>query len=396
MNTPSPSPTHRPLRVVVAPDSFKGTFDARRVAELIGRGVTEAAPGSDVTLTPMADGGEGTAACFTGTPVTLPTVTAAGRLTQATYQLDTATRTAFIDVAAASGLPAVAGTPVPLTGDTFGTGVLIADALSRGVGRIVLALGGSATIDAGTGILVALGARLLDSRGVPVPPGGRGLAAIHEIDTAHLNPALAGIELVLLTDVTSPATGPQGAAAVFGPQKGANPDDVRVLEAGLSHACEVFGADPLVPGMGAAGGVPIALTWLGSLLGAGATILPGAPVVADSLGLPELCRTADLLITGEGSLDSQSLSGKVVGHLVELFLSHARSPETGATQAAPAFGVVSGRAQDGIKEELAARLEPAATAIVEQLPQPSDSDESLVAAGRRLTERYLKISTHQG
>ncbi|APT89156.1 glycerate kinase [Corynebacterium frankenforstense DSM 45800] len=362
----------------MAPDSFKGTFDADAAAELIGAGVREVLPDAEITLAPMADGGEGTAARFTGETVTLPTTDAAGRLTEAAYVYDAAAATAYIDVAAASGLPAVADRPVPLTGDTYGTGVLIADARTRGAQRVVLALGGSGTVDGGSGILVALGARLLDRRGLPVPKGGGWLSAVESVDTARLNTDAGAMEFVLLTDVTAPVTGPEGAARVFGPQKGAAADDVELLDESLAHLCKVLEFDPTTPGAGAAGGVPVCLTWLARLLGnPDPRILPGAPVVAASLGLEDAVASADLVITGEGSLDAQSFTGKVVGTLAGLERAEGAH-----------LAVVCGRA------DAAARGALPAGSLVEETG--SKDADALRAAGARVAEAYRKISTVQG
>ncbi|CAM3981083.1 glycerate kinase [Corynebacterium frankenforstense] len=374
----TPRPATGGARVVIAPDSFKGTFDADAAAELIGAGVREVLPDAEITLAPMADGGEGTAARFTGETVTLPTTDAAGRLTEAAYVYDAAAATAYIDVAAASGLPAVADRPVPLTGDTYGTGVLIADARTRGAQRVVLALGGSGTVDGGSGILVALGARLLDRRGLPVPKGGGWLSAVESVDTARLNTDAGAMEFVLLTDVTAPVTGPEGAARVFGPQKGAAADDVELLDESLAHLCKVLEFDPTTPGAGAAGGVPVCLTWLARLLGnPDPRILPGAPVVAASLGLEDAVASADLVITGEGSLDAQSFTGKVVGTLAGLERAEGAH-----------LAVVCGRA------DAAARGALPAGSLVEETG--SKDADALRAAGARVAEAYRKISTVQG
>ena len=179
--------------IVIAPDAFKGTATTHDAAAYLAEGIAEALPDAELILVPMADGGEGTASCFDGTPVTLPTTDAAGRLTEATYMFnDGDVAEAYIDVAAASGLPTVADHPVPLTGDTYGTGVLIADAVTRGAQRIILGLGGSATVDGGTGILVALGATPQDKAGHPLRPGGGSLTELAGFDTAQLNiPAAA-------------------------------------------------------------------------------------------------------------------------------------------------------------------------------------------------------------
>lgn len=312
------------MRIVIAPDSFKGTATNKEAAQYLGNGVMRAlkehgiADTADISLVPMADGGEGTAATFTGQVITLPTVNANGGLTNAEYIYDPATTTAYIDVAAASGLPAVADNLQPLTADTYGTGVLIADAQTRGATRVVLCLGGSATFDGGTGILVALGATPMDQAGLPLRQGGAALKDVANIDTAQLNIPAAAVEWVLLCDVTTSAL---DAAEVFGPQKGASELDIKALSNGISALVEVTGVDPQLSGMGAAGALPVSIVWLSTMLHGNADhvhLLPGAQVVAQSMGLPDLVAEADLVITGEGSFDSQSLSGKVVGHVLEL------------------------------------------------------------------------------
>ena len=308
--------------IVIAPDAFKGTATTHDAAAYLAEGIAEALPDAELVLVPMADGGEGTASCFDGTPVTLPTTDAAGRLTEATYMFnDGDVAEAYIDVAAASGLPAVADHPVPLTGDTYGTGVLIADAVTRGAQRIILGLGGTATVDGGTGILVALGATPQDKAGHPLRPGGGSLTELAGFDTAQLNIPAAAVEWVLLTDVTNPATGPDGAAAVFGPQKGATPKDITLLDAALAQLCDICEVDPTTPGFGAAGGLPIGITWLSTLMHGNHShihVLPGARMIAESVGLPELIHSADLVVTGEGRFDKQSTRGKVVGTVLDM------------------------------------------------------------------------------
>lgn len=309
------------MKILIAPDSFKGTATASEAADYIAQGILAALPDADVTSLPLADGGEGTAACFAGTTITLPTTDAAGRLTEASYIYNEDTCEAFIDVAAASGLPAVQDNPVPTTGDTYGTGVLIADAVTRGARRVTLGLGGSATVDGGTGILVALGATAMNKEGHPLRQGGAALVDFDHFDTAQLNIPAASVEWILLADVNAPATGPTGAAAVFGPQKGASAEDVEKLDRALATLCERCDIDPARPGFGAAGGLPIALTWLSTMLHgteAAIRVLPGAQVVADAMGLAEEIAAADLVITGEGSFDSQSTTGKVTGMVLDM------------------------------------------------------------------------------
>ena len=354
--------------IVIAPDAFKGTATTHDAAAYLAEGIAEALPDAELILVPMADGGEGTASCFDGTPVTLPTTDAAGRLTEATYMFnDGDVAEAYIDVAAASGLPAVADHPVPLTGDTYGTGVLIADAVTRGAQRIILGLGGTATVDGGTGILVALGATPQDKAGHPLRPGGGSLTELAGFDTAQLNIPAAAVEWVLLTDVTNPATGPDGAAAVFGPQKGATPEDITLLDAALAQLCDICEVDPSTPGFGAAGGLPIGITWLSTLMHGNHShihVLPGARMVAESVGLPELMQSADLVVTGEGRFDKQSTRGKVVGTVLDM-----------AVAADVPLVVVAGSFQENVAGQ--------GVSMVELSDNP-DVKTQLVEAGRRI------------
>ena len=354
--------------IVIAPDAFKGTATTHDAAAYLAEGIAEALPDAELVLVPMADGGEGTASCFDGTPVTLPTTDAAGRLTEATYMFnDGDVAEAYIDVAAASGLPAVADHPVPLTGDTYGTGVLIADAVTRGAQRIILGLGGTATVDGGTGILVALGATPQDKAGHPLRPGGGSLTELAGFDTAQLNIPAAAVEWVLLTDVTNPATGPDGAAAVFGPQKGATPEDITLLNAALAQLCDICEVDPTTPGFGAAGGLPIGITWLSTLMHGNHShihVLPGARMVAESVGLPELIHSADLVVTGEGRFDKQSTRGKVVGTVLDM-----------AVAADVPVVVVAGSFQEKIAGQ--------GVSMVELSDNP-DVKAQLIDAGRRI------------
>ena len=354
--------------IVIAPDAFTGAATTHDAAAYLAEGIAEALPDAELILVPMADGSEGTARCFDGTPITLPTTDAAGRLTEATYVFnDGDLPEAYIDVAAASGLPAVADHPVPLTGDTYGTGVLIADAVTRGAQRIILGLGGTATVDGGTGILVALGATPQDKAGHPLRPGGGSLTELAGFDTAQLNIPAAAVEWVLLTDVTNPAAGPDGAAAVFGPQKGATPEDITLLDAALAQLCDICEVDPTTPGFGAAGGLPIGITWLSTLMHGNHShihVLPGARMVAESVGLPELIHSADLVVTGEGRFDKQSTRGKVVGTVLDM-----------AVAADVPLVVVAGSFQENVAGQ--------GVSMVELSDNP-DVKTQLVEAGRRI------------
>lgn len=298
------------MRIVVAPDSFKGSIGASAAAAAIAAGWLSARPGDDVICLPLADGGEGTlevvaaavpAASWHEVTVTGPAGEPAG-----CPWLSLPGGTALIELARASGLPLLAA-PDPLGAHTRGLGEAAAAALDAGAHAIMIALGGSASTDGATGALAALGARFLDAAGRPLPPGGGALPRLARADLSGLRPRPAG-GVTCLTDVNAPLLGPAGAAAVFGPQKGAGPAEAAVLEAGLARLAALLGGDPAAPGAGAAGGTGygLAAAW-------GAAIAPGAPELCRLAGLGEALAGAHLVITGEGCYDRTSLTGKVVG-----------------------------------------------------------------------------------
>ncbi|WP_445283667.1 glycerate kinase [Streptomyces sp. DSM 118148] len=301
-------------RVLIAADKFKGSLTAVRVAERVTAGLRRVVPGLQVEALPVADGGDGTVDAAVAAGFERREVRVAGPLGQevtAAYALRGGT--AVVEMAEASGLQRLpAGVFAPLTASTYGSGELLRAALDEGARTIVFGVGGSATTDGGAGMLSALGARFLDADGEPVPPGGGGLAALSRADLSGLDPRLDSVELVLASDVDNPLTGPKGAPAVYGPQKGATPDDVAALDAALVRLAEVL--EPAVgpraadfaaaPGAGAAGGIGY-----GALL-LGARFRPGIEVMLDVLGFAPALERASLVITGEGSLDEQTLHGK--------------------------------------------------------------------------------------
>jgi glycerate 2-kinase len=297
------------VRIVVAPDSFKGSLTAAEAADAVARGLARAVPGAEVLTRPVADGGEGTvaAALRAGYRPRTATVTGPdGRPVDAVLAVDGGT--AVAELAAAAGIGLLAA-PAPLTATTRGVGELLLAAVDAGARRVVLGLGGSATTDGGAGLLQALGVRLLDAGGRDVPPGGAGLAVLDRIEGAP-DPRLRDVAVLVATDVDNPLTGPAGAAAVYGPQKGATPGDVALLDAALRRLAAVVRRDLGVeledrPAMGAAGGTAAGL----------AAVLPvtvgsGAELVADLVGLDAALAGAALAVTGEGSLDAQTLRGK--------------------------------------------------------------------------------------
>lgn len=304
------------MRIVVASDSFKGTLSSVEIARLVVEEAPGVIPGAEVDAVPMADGGEGTAevlasACG-GKIREVDALDPLGRPVRASYALLGSGRAA-VEVAAASGLPLLAPEERHAGRTTsLGTGQLILDALDQGCDSITLALGGSVTNDCGTGILRALGARFLSVAGEELEGTGDELGRISRIDLSGLDERVGRTEFHVMCDVDNPLTGPDGAAAVYGPQKGAGPKDVARLDAGMHRYAAVI-RDQLgidvenVPGSGAAGGIGACCVAF-----FGAVLVPGVERVASLVGLEGRLAGADLCITGEGRLDAQSIRGKVV------------------------------------------------------------------------------------
>lgn len=316
-----------PARILVAPQAFKGSLAAADVAEAIADGLDAGWPWPappEITLLPLADGGEGTVQAFTASydpPGGIVPVEVAGPLPgqRVPAELGLASGhppTIVIEMAQAAGLPLVPPDQRdPTRTTTAGVGELIRAALDWGAWRIVVGLGGSATNDGGAGMAQALGVRLLDAQGRDLPPGGRALADLARIDLTDLDPRLAQTTIIGLTDVTNPLCGPLGASAVYGPQKGATPAQVAQLDAALAHYATIIERDlgravAEIPGAGAAGGLGAGL-----LAFTGATLHAGAEVVLDALACDARLAEADLVITGEGRLDDQSAFGKLTGTL---------------------------------------------------------------------------------
>ncbi|MGW2460517.1 glycerate kinase [Streptomyces sp. NPDC001761] len=301
-------------RVLIAADKFKGSLTAVQVAERVTAGLRRVVPDLRVEALPVADGGDGTVDAAVAAGFERREVRVAGPLgEEVTAAFALRGGTAVVEMAEASGLQRLpAGVFAPLTASTYGSGELLRAALDAGARTIVFGVGGSATTDGGAGMLSALGARFLTEGGEPVPPGGGGLAGLARADLSGLDPRLSSVELVLASDVDNPLTGPKGAPAVYGPQKGASPDDVETLDAALAHFAKVLEAQTgpraaeyaAAPGAGAAGGIGY-----GALL-LGARFRPGIEVMLDVLGFAPALERASLVITGEGSLDEQTLHGK--------------------------------------------------------------------------------------
>ncbi len=309
----------RRARVVVASDGFKGSLSSVEVGKALAAGVHDIVPDAEVVVVPVADGGDGTvaAACWAGLePVPVSVHGPTGEPVGAAVAVGTVAgeRTVVVELAGTCGLALLpGGVPAPLTASSRGLGEAMAAALDLGPDVLVVGAGGSASTDGGAGMLAALGARVVDARGAPLPDGGAALARVAARESGALDPRLQLVRLVLAADVDSPLTGSRGAARVFGPQKGAAPADVEVLESALVRWAEVVapGAGRM-PGAGAAGGVGFAL-----LAVLGATRRPGVEVVLDLVGLDETLAGADLVVTGEGALDTQTQAGKAVAGVAQ-------------------------------------------------------------------------------
>jgi len=304
------------MRIVIAPDSFKGCLNALNVAQAMRRGVQRVYPESEIDMIPMADGGEGTVeailSAVCGVEVKVKVIDPLGRPIEASYGLIDNGSTAIIEMAAASGLTLLADEEKkPSITSTYGTGLLIKDALERGVNKILLGIGGSATNDGGAGLAVALGVKLLDSQGKELPPGGAALTQLAYIDMSEINPYLSKVRIEVACDVQNPLCGPEGASAVYGPQKGASPEEVQELDGALKKLGEclsaVAGRNLLeLAGGGAAGGLGA-----GTVGFLGAQLRPGSQIVLEVSKADEKIKCADLVLTGEGRTDFQTGYGKV-------------------------------------------------------------------------------------
>lgn len=374
-------------RIVVAPDKFKGSLTATEAADAIARGLVRGCPDAEIVSMPVADGGDGTveAAVAAGyqrkyVMVSGPT----GETVRASFAIDGAD--AVVEMAEASGIRLLpGGRPAPMTASTRGTGELLCAAMDAGARRIVLGVGGSATTDGGAGMVQALGVRLLDADTKDVAPGGASLIGLTEIDVAGLDPRVETTEIIVATDVTNPLLGPDGAAAVFGPQKGATESQLALLETALAHFAEVVRRDLRIDVTGIAGGGAAGGIAAGAVAFLGARITSGVALVLDLVGFADALCGTDLVITGEGSLDAQSLSGKT---------------PVGVARAAAAAGIrvvaLVGRL-DVDAEQLAAAGIAEASAIVDIEPDTSIAQRDAHRLLVQLAERVGKaLNTPQG
>ena len=303
------------MKIVVAPDSFKGSLTAIEVSDAIEQGIREVFPEAEIVKIPMADGGDGTVQCLvnaTGGEILREKVTGPlGGEVLASYGILGDKKTAVIEMAEASGLTLVPENQRnPLITTTYGTGQLIKAALDQGCRKMIIGIGGSATNDGGTGMLQALGVKLLNQEGKEVSFGGGELKKIFRIDTKYLDNRLSETKVLIASDVSNPLCGPQGASRIYGPQKGATPEIIEELDKSLSYFAELIKRDlnkdvKDIPGAGAAGGLGASL-----MAFLNAELRPGIEIMIEIVKLEQAIKYADLVITGEGKIDSQTIYGK--------------------------------------------------------------------------------------
>ena len=369
------------MKIVIAPDSYKESLSALEVAQAVEAGFRQVFPDADYVLVPVADGGEGTVdAMVAATGGRKETVTVSGPLgepVEAFYGLTGDGDTAVIEMAAASGLALVPpDRRNPLLTSSRGTGELIRAALDAGARRFILGIGGSATNDGGAGMVQALGARLLDLEGRELDGSGGDLARLERIDVSALDPRVAECRIEVACDVDNPLTGARGASAVFGPQKGATPEMVQALDANLARLARIVGRDlgvavDTVPGAGAAGGMGAAM-----LAFFGATLKPGIEIVTAAVDLDTQVRDADLVITGEGRIDFQTVHGKTPIGVARVAKRHGKPVIGIAGSLGAEVGVVHAHGID---------------AVFSVLGKPCTLDEALrdAAANVELTARNV-------
>lgn len=303
------------MKIVVAPDSFKGSLTAIEVSDAIEQGIREIFPEAEIVKIPMADGGDGTVQCLvnaTGGEILREKVTdPLGDEVLASYGILGDKKTAVIEMAEASGLTLVPENKRnPLITTTYGTGQLIKAALDRGCRKMIIGIGGSATNDAGAGMVQALGAKLLDKDGEEIGFGGGELKKVLRIDTKYFDNRLSKTKVLIASDVSNPLCGPKGASRIYGPQKGATPEMTKELDESLAYFAEIIKRDlhkdiKDIPGAGAAGGLGASL-----IAFLNAELRPGIDIMIEIAKLEQAIKDADLVVTGEGKIDSQTIYGK--------------------------------------------------------------------------------------
>ncbi|GAC1429496.1 MAG: glycerate kinase [Chloroflexota bacterium] len=379
------------MKILIAPAAFKGSLAAIEVAAAMATGARAAGPDLDVVEVPLADGGEGTAAALVAASGgELRTVRGEGPLgapVDAAYGLLPGGETAVIEMATASGLWLLRREEYDaLHASTYGTGQVVRAALEAGRRRLIVGVGGSATVEGGAGLAEALGIRLLDRAGQLIGRGGAALSALDRIEIGGRHPLLDGVEVVVACDVTNPLTGPEGAAAVFGPQKGASAAQVALLDTNLAHLAAIIERDLGVavaglPGAGAAGGLAAGL-----IAFLGARVAGGFDTVAAAVDLPERVRGCDLILTGEGRVDGQTLHGKVIAGIARV--AHA--------QGVPVV-VLAG----GILPDAYALHDRGVAALLSVMPAPLELAEAearareLIARAAEEVVRLWRVARHR-
>jgi len=362
------------MKIVIAPQGFKGNLTALEVARAIEEGVKRIVPDAETVLKPMADGGEGTVqALVDATGGELMNTEVTGPLQErvnAHWGILSDKTTAVIEMASASGLPLVPPEKRnPFVTTTYGTGELIRAALDHGCRKLIIGIGGSATNDGGAGMAQALGARLLDAEGKELPFGGAALASLERIDISGMDPRLADFDVTLASDVNNPLCGPRGASAIYGPQKGATPEMVKQLDAALWHYADVIKRDldidlREVPGAGAAGGLG-----LGLMVFLKARMVPGIDVVIKATNLVADLKGAELVFTAEGRIDCQSAMGKV---------------PTGVALAAKKYGATVIALAGEVADDCRVVFDQGIDAVLSIAPGPITLEQSMAEAEKLL------------
>jgi len=371
------------VRIIIAPDSYKGSVSALGVADAIERGLLRVFPDAQVFKAPMADGGEGTVEALvaaTGGEILYEAVNGPlGEPVTAHWGILGDGKTAVIEMATASGLPLVPKERRdPRITTSYGTGQLMKAALDRGLRKMIIGIGGSATNDAGSGMATALGFRFSNAAGEELPPGGAALAQLAEIDPSQVDVRLKDSEIIVACDVDNPLCGPRGASAVYGPQKGATPEMVAELDAALHNfsefAREATGkAVAEYPGAGAAGGLGAGLMFFTN-----AVLRPGVEIVIEATGLASLAQTVDLVVTGEGCTDFQTAFGKAPVGVASVAKKHGKP-----------VVCLSGSLGPGAEDV----LEHGIDALMSVVPRPMSLDECM-QSGAALIEQAAERLAH--
>ncbi|MBU2704123.1 glycerate kinase [Sporomusaceae bacterium BoRhaA] len=369
------------MRIVVAPDSFKGSLSAMDVASAMEKGIHAVFPEAQVSKVPIADGGEGTVealvAATGGRIIHQQVMGPLGDRTQASWGLLGDGETAVIEMAAASGITLIpAEKRNPRVATTYGTGQLIQAALDQGIKKIIIGIGGSATNDGGAGMAQALGVKFLDVNGQELSYGGAALAQLETMDTTHIDSRLAETTILVASDVDNPLCGDHGASAVYGPQKGATPEIVAELDQALKHYAEVakkvIGKDVLnLPGAGAAGGLGAGL-----MIFTQAKLRPGVEIVLEACDFSNTVKHADLVMTGEGNTDFQT--------------AHGKAP-VGIAQIAKQYGVPVVCLSGGLGKGCDDVLRKGIDALMGTVPRPMELTECMAQAGELLQEAAARV-----